>query len=91
MIPPEDAAYARGWHEGEQSGIQLGRAQARGEIAHGITQRAIAAEHAAPSDVIECDCGRRFTDADDWQAHVDASADGHAAGRLPVDVPLEGL
>lgn len=47
MIPPEDAAYARGWHEGEQSGIELGRAQARGEIAHGITQRAIAAEHAA--------------------------------------------
>lgn len=42
-------------------------------------------------DVIECDCGRRFTDADDWQAHVDASVDGHAAGRLPVDVPLEGL
>lgn len=47
MIPAEDAAYARGWHEGEQSGKEIGRRQARGQIAHGIVQRAIAAEAAA--------------------------------------------
>lgn len=47
MIPPEDAAYASGWHEGEASGVQLGRAQARGQIVAGILARAQAAEQAA--------------------------------------------
>ena len=47
MIPPEDAAYARGWYEGEQSGREIGRRQARGQIVAGILARAQAAEQAA--------------------------------------------
>lgn len=47
MIPPEDAAYALGWHDGELSGMEIGRRQARGLIVDAILQRARDAERQA--------------------------------------------
>ncbi len=49
MIDTYDATYGEGYEVGHRDGVELGRRQRQGEIVHSLTQRAIAAEHAAGS------------------------------------------